>query len=178
MLKRRLHRYIGLAISAILLIISITGVLLLWKKEYLWLSIHDARETVATELLPSAINNIESQYDANEVVFIQFYSEDLALHKIFLTERRYAWHNQHGDFIQQWSANERLEDFLLDLHHRFLLGNTIGLNIAGIGGLLALLVIILGLVIWWRRRNRLLKGLLPKTFNRACLLYTSPSPRD
>jgi len=109
MSKRIFHRYLGLSLSVILLIMSITGVMLLWKKEYLWLNIGDSRELITPELLPNAITNIESQYKLNEVVFIQFYSEDLAIHKVFLSERRYAWHNQRGDFIQLWQGNERFE---------------------------------------------------------------------
>ena len=172
MSKRIFHRYLGLSLSVILLIMSITGVMLLWKKEYLWLNIGDSRELITPELLPNAIANIESQYKLNEVVFIQFYSEDLAIHKVFLSEQRYAWHNQRGDFIQLWQGNERFEDFVLDLHHRFLLGNTVGLNIAGIGGIFASLTSTLGLLIWWRRRKRLSKGFLPQNYKRGGLLIS------
>jgi len=105
----------------ILLSISITGVILIWKKEYLWLSVDGARQTVDPKLLPEAIDNIESSYASGEVAFIQLYSEDLSIHKVSLSERRYAWHNQRGDKVQVWSGNQRWEDFFLDLHHRFLM---------------------------------------------------------
>ena len=160
MLRKSLHRYLGLALSAILLVISVTGVMLLWKKEYLWLSVDGSREIIAPYQLPNAIETIENHYAENEVLFIQLYSEDLSIHKVFLSDRRYAWHTQHGEFIQQWKANERFEDLILDLHHRFLLGNAVGLNIAGFGGLFALLLIILGISIWWRRRQVLSKGFM------------------
>jgi len=160
MLVKSLHRYLGLCLSIIFLIISVTGVMLLWKKEYLWLSVDGSKEVIAPHELPNAIKAIEDHYADNEVLFMQLYSEDLSIHKVFLSDRRYAWHTQHGEFIQQWKARERFEDLILDLHHRFLLGNKVGLNIAGFGGLLGLLLIVLGVSIWWRRRHTLSKGFM------------------
>lgn len=142
----------------------------MWKKEYLWLSIDGARETVNPSLLPGAIDAIEASYSKDEVTFIQLYSEDLSIHKVFLSGRRYAWHNQQGVQIQVWSGNQRWEDFFLDLHHRFLLGNTIGLNIAGFGGLLLLPLLVLGILIWWPRRRLLTLGLLPRSASRPMLM--------
>jgi uncharacterized iron-regulated membrane protein len=164
---KAIHRYLGLSLSLIMLVISITGTLLLWKKEFLWLDIDDARQVVDVSLLPNAIENIESQYAADELSFIQLHSEDLAVHKVFLSGRRYAWHNQNGKQLQVWSSNDRFEDWLLDLHHRFLLGNNIGLQIAGFGGLLLMPLLILGLLIWWSRRRALRLGLLPKSMLRG-----------
>jgi uncharacterized iron-regulated membrane protein len=166
------HRYIGLLLCLVMLSISITGVILVWKKEYLWLSVDGARQTVDPGLLAKAIENIESSYSNGEVTFIQLYSEDLSIHKVFLTDRRYAWHDQRGEKIQVWSGNQRWEDFFLDLHHRFLLGNTIGLNIAGFGGLLALPLLALGLVLWWPRRRTLALGIRPKSLKRGALMVS------
>jgi uncharacterized iron-regulated membrane protein len=166
------HRYIGLLLCLIMISISITGVILVWKKEYLWLSVDGAREPVNTNLLAEAIKKIESSYDGGEVIFIQLYSEDLSIHKVFLTERRYAWHNQHGDKVQVWSGNQRLEDWFLDLHHRFLLGNAVGLNVAGFGGLLTLPLLVLGLVLWWPKRRTLSLGIRPTSLRRGTLIVS------
>ena len=75
------HRYIGLLLCLIMLSISLTGVVLIWKKEYLWLSVDGARESVDTSLLAKAIENIEASYADDEVTFVQLYSEDLSIHK-------------------------------------------------------------------------------------------------
>ena len=170
MSSKSLHRYLGLVLCLIMLSISVTGVLLLWKKEYLWLTVEGGREPVNVSLLAEAIDTIEASYDEDELVFIQLNSEDLSLHKVFLSDRRYAWHKQRGDKIQQWSGNQRWEDLILDLHHRFLLGNTIGLNMAGLGGLLLLPLIFLGLIIWWPRRSWLRFAVVPRSFERAVLM--------
>lgn len=164
------HRYLGLVLSIILLLVSLTGTLLLWKKEFLWLDFADARQTIDRSLLAGAINNIESNHPDGDVVFVQLFSEGLSLHKVFLTGRRYAWHNQHGQLLEIWSGNGRFEDWLLDLHHRFLLGNNVGLQIAGFSGLLLMPLLAIGLIIWWSRRKSIRLGLLPKTLTRPALL--------
>lgn len=157
-----IHRWTGLALSIVLLVISLSGTLLIWKKQYLWLTIPQARDVVQsdTAALAQAIEAIENSYSAGLVSFIALHAEDLSLHKVFLSDKSYAWHDQQGAKIQQWRANERIEDWLLDLHHRFLLGN-IGLNIAGYSGILLMPLMLLGLVIWWPNRRTLKLGLLP-----------------
>ncbi len=165
-----IHRYLGLTLSIVMLVISVTGTLLLWKKEFLWLDLPDARQGVDVSLIVEAVRVIESSYPADDVVFIQLYSEDLSIHKVFLKGRRYAWHNQRGQMLEQWSSNGRSEDWLLDLHHRFLLGNSVGLQIAGFGGLLLMPLLVVGLIIWWPRRPTFRQGLLPKTMSRGSLM--------
>ena len=103
---------------------------------------------------------------------MRLYSLGLAIHKVYLTDRRYAWFDQQGDFIQQWQANERIEDWLLDLHHRFLLGNTVGLNIAGASGILVILLCLVGGIIWWPRRRSYRLGLWPKSARREAWLIS------
>lgn len=164
------HRYLGLALCLVLLSTSLTGIVLVWKKEFLWLTVEGARENVDTNFLATAIDNIEDSYMKNEVIFIQLYSEDLSIHKVFLTGQHYAWHNQRGEKIHTWSGNERLEDFVLDLHRRFLMGNKIGLNIVGFAGLLTIPLAIIGLMIWWPRKRSLASGLFFRSFKRGVLI--------
>ncbi len=161
---KKLHRYLGLCLSLVMLVVSITGVMLVWKREYLWVTIPAARELPAQEsVFAQAATQIQASYRPNEVLFVRFYAEGLSVHKVFLTDRRYAWHDQYGEQIQVWSSNERFEDWLLDLHHRLLLGNTFGLNAVGIMGLLLVPLMLLGLVIWWPWRRSYRWNLVPKS---------------
>ena len=155
-----------------MLSISITGCLLVWKPEYLWLTISQARETLSDEpqFIADAIDSIEKHHPSGSIKLIQIFSEDLALHKVFLSDQQYAWHDQRGQLIEQWGSNQRIEDWLLDLHHRFLLGNKIGLNIAGFGGLLLIPLILVGAFIWWPRRRLLKTGVIPKSMNHGSLM--------
>ena len=163
------HRWLGLTLCASMLIISATGTLLLWKKEYLWLTIPNARESISDrrEVLAEAIEKIVSSYATDQVLSIQVHSEGLALHKVYLPDQHYAWHDQQGNKLQEWSGQQKPEGFLLDLHHRLLLGNKAGVNIAGFSGLLLLLLLALGLILWWPRRKSLRQGLLPHSKTRS-----------
>ena len=149
---KKLHRYIGLLLCGFIFCISLTGSLLLIKKEYLWLSIPAARASIDQSDLASAMENIYKQYQG-VVRFVQLNSQDLSIHKVFLPERNYAFHDQNGEQLRIWQGNEAIEDWLLDLHHRFLLGNTIGLNMAGASGLLLLPLSVIGLLLWWPYRR-------------------------
>ncbi|MCH2190046.1 MAG: PepSY domain-containing protein [Gammaproteobacteria bacterium] len=159
---KTLHRAIGAGLASIVLLISVTGVMLVWKKEYLWVSIPSARELPAQNVgYADLIETILSGYHANEVLFVRFYLDELSLHKVWLSGGRYAFHDQLGKQIQVWEANERFEDWLLDLHHRLLAGNTIGLNVVGLSGLLLLPLMIFGLILWWSWRRSYSFNLFP-----------------
>ena len=151
--------------------------MLVWKKEYLWLSVDKAQYTAdhSTETVANAIQNIEQSYQQGELQFIQLNSEGLNIHKAFLKDRHHAWHDQQGNKLQQWTANQRWEDWLLDLHHRFLLGNTIGLNIAGFSGILLLGLLCVGISLWWPRRRTFTLSQLSKVQQRGTLLRSHGS---
>ncbi len=128
------------------------------------MTIPAARELPVTTLDPADVASaIAKQYAPGDAKFVRFYQEGLSLHKVYLSDRRYAWHDQRGNQIQVWSDNERFEDWLLDLHHRLLLGNNIGLQIVGFSGLLILPLMILGLVIWWPWRRSYRANLVPNS---------------
>jgi uncharacterized iron-regulated membrane protein len=57
------HRYLGLSLCIIMLSISLTGVILVWKKEILWFSLDGAAERVDTNLLAGAISKILASYE-------------------------------------------------------------------------------------------------------------------
>ena len=165
------HRWIGLLACLPILIMSFTGIALVWKKELLWLTMPQAREVPSTniEQISKSLHNIELSYATGQLLSIQIYAEDLSLYKIILKNQNYAWHDQYGTRIQQWAGNQRWENWLLDLHHRFLLGNTVGLNIAGVSSLLLIPLLIIGLFLWWPHRRRFTFKLWPHSIDQAPL---------
>jgi len=125
---KKIHRYLGLVLSLIVLIISVTGVMLVWKREYLWVTVPEARELRSEDVeLSNVVAVIQKSYSADEL------------------------------------ENERFEDWLLDLHHRLLLGNAAGLNMVGFTGLLLLPMMVIGLLIWWPWRKSFRLNLVPAT---------------
>ena len=160
----KIHRYLGLSISLIVLLISLTGVLLVWKKEFLWVAIAPSRELPVTDLkLQDAALAIVNSYDQNEVLLARFYFEGLSLHKVWLADQRYAFHDQFGQQIQVWEGNDRFEDWLLTLHSRLLAGDVLGKHTIGLTGLSILVLVSLGLFMFWTRRKSYSFNLFPQS---------------
>jgi len=168
-----LHRYVGLLLCGFVFCISLTGTLLLLKKEYLWISMPEARASIDDSGVANAIKYIERLYKGN-VRFVRLNSHDLSIHKVFLPDHNYAFHGQDGLQVRVWQGNEAIEDWLLDLHHRFLLGNAVGLNIAGASGVLLLPLTTVGLMLWWpNRRFWKLRTSFKSTFANARKSHTN-----
>jgi uncharacterized iron-regulated membrane protein len=153
-LFRSLHAWGGFALSSLIIVISLTGSLLVWKKEFLLLTVPEARGAI--ELTPAAAAKVtqqaESLFGSDDILVLQFQSENTALTKVFLTDSQYAYLDKTGNLVDQWTLNERPEEWLYDLHHRLLLGNT-GLLISGLAALVLLGLIIPGLIAWWPTRR-------------------------
>lgn len=168
---RLLHSWAGLLFALLILLVGLTGTLLVWKSDYLWLSIPEARQGFqpTPESLASIAQSIESQFEANDVIAIQFATERLALNKVYLADSRYAYIDVSGNVIDLWQLNGRWEEWLYDLHHRLLLGST-GVTITGILALSMMPFMILGLIAFWPTRAAFKKGLKLKNVTRPQLL--------
>jgi uncharacterized iron-regulated membrane protein len=143
-ITRSLHAWDGALLALLLFMSSVTGTLLLWKPEYLELTIPAARADFdpTPEALAPPIEKIEAQLDPNEIVRIQLPTRDLAVAKVTMFDTHYAYVDTQGNIVDEWFLNERWEEWLYDLHHRLLLGNA-GLTIIGFVGMTMLLVALL-----------------------------------
>jgi uncharacterized iron-regulated membrane protein len=168
-ITRSLHAWDGALLALLLFMSSVTGTLLLWKPEYLELTIPAARADFdpTPEALAPPIEKIEAQLDPNEIVRIQLPTRDLAVAKVTMFDTHYAYVDTQGNIVDEWFLNERWEEWLYDLHHRLLLGNA-GLTIIGFVGmtmLLGALLSTLGLTSFLQGKLRggsLATGGLPK----------------
>lgn len=170
-LFRTLHAWSGAALSLLVLLTSITGLMLVWKQDYLRLSIPEARVdfTPSPEALADIAATVENQFDNDDILLIQLPTENFPLAKVTLTDVRYAYVDIQGNIIDQWVQNERWEEWLYDLHHRLLLENT-GLLIVGLGGLAVIIVVAAGIIAFWPFRRRFRRGFLPAGSSRPHLL--------
>ena len=158
-IARSLHAWGGALLALLLFTSSVTGTLLLWKPEYLKLTVPAARVHFepTPETLASLIEGIEARIDPNEIVLIQLPTPDFALAKVTMLDTRYAYVDTQGNIVDEWFLNERWEEWLYDLHHRLLLGNT-GLAIIGFAGAAMLLLLIAGVLAFWPMRRGFRKG--------------------
>lgn len=168
---RTLHAWGGVTIALLMILVSLTGSLLVWKQEYLRWSFPQAR--VAFDPTPETLAPIasaaEAQLGADNIAQIEFATENFGLTKVMLADNGLAFLDTQGRLIGKWALNERWEDWLYDLHHRLLLEN-LGLTIVGFAALAMIILVIAGVVAFWPLRRGLRQGVLPKNATRPQLL--------
>lgn len=153
-----IHRYIGLALGALLLTSGLTGSLIVFQKPIDALlndamlqvqpqathvslddSLHAARQAIP-QAKASFVFLPESASDALE---IRFQGSDLR-----------AYVNPYtAELLGIRKANDSIMGFLVDLHVHLLSGKT-GERIIGWSGLGAIILSLLGLWLWWPKRGR------------------------
>jgi uncharacterized iron-regulated membrane protein len=170
-LCRSIHAWGGAALALLILLISLTGTLLVWKQEYLKWDLPQSRTgfVPSPEALAAIATAAEAQFERNAIVQIDFATENFALSKVLLSDRSFAFLDAQGRLVGQWAMNARFEDWLYDLHHRLLLG-TMGLVIAGLSGLLMALLVVVGVIAYWPMRRGWGRGFWPRHGARPDLL--------
>lgn len=168
---RLLHAWGGALLALLLFTSSVTGTLLLWKSEYLKLTIPAAgvKFNPTPEALAPLIEKIELQFDPNEIMQIKLPTRDLALAKIVMHDAHYAYVDTQGKVVDEWFLNERWEEWLYDVHHRLLLGNA-GLTIIGFVGIGMLLLLVAGVIAFWPMRRGFRHGFRIRSSSRPHLL--------
>lgn len=168
---RNLHGWAGAGVSLILVVIAITGSLLVFKDDYIRMTVPEARQSVNLSLsaLAQVTEIAEKTFGPDQLRALVYGTQDFGLHKAYLTEHRAAYLSSDGTVIAEWEQNGRLEDWLFDLHHRLLTG-TVGLYVAGFTGIAGLVLIITGLIAVWPMRRGWRRGLKIRSTSRGQLL--------
>lgn len=168
---REVHAWLGVTLALLVLLVSVTGTLLVWKQDYLQLVFPQARvEFAATpDELAKIATAVEAQFKRDAVYLIEFGTPDFPLTKLTLTDETLAYVDTQGKVIAHWKLNDRPEEWLFDLHHRLLVGN-LGLTIVGCAGMVILVLIIAGTIAFWPMRRGFSQGWWPKDTARRHLL--------
>ena len=168
---RTLHAWSGLTLALLLLLSSISGTLLVWKEDYVWLTTPEAQVDFSPtpEALALIAGAIEEQFENNDVLNIQFATHEFPLNKVTLYDTNYAYVDIHGNVVDQWHMNERFEEWLYDLHHRLLLED-LGLTITGLAAIALIVLVLLGLLTFLPLRRQFSKGAIPRNLKRSELV--------
>ena len=168
---RTLHAWGGLTLALLLMLASITGTLLVWKEDYVKLTTPAAQvdfEPTPAALAPIA-QAIEDHFDNNDILNVQFATAEFPLSRVTLIDTNYAYVDSNGNVVDQWHMNDRIEEWLYDLHHRLLL-EELGLTIMGVSAMAAVILVVLGVITFVPLRRHFNKGILPSGFNRFALI--------
>ncbi len=167
---RTLHAWGGATLALLVLLASVTGTLLVWKHEYVRLTMPEARTTfdATPEALAAIAAAVEAQFDNNEVLGIEFPTDRLPLARVILVDAHYAYLDGSGRIVDRWVRNERFEEWLFDLHHRLLLDN-LGLTILGLAALALIVLVLAGVAAFWPARRGFRRGIWPRGLSRGQL---------
>jgi uncharacterized iron-regulated membrane protein len=170
---RTFHAWLGVTLALLLLISSCTGSVLVWKNQIVSLSLPapDIEFEPTPQNLAPLAEAIEDRYDNTEIGQIAFPTSSFPYAKVSLADTRYAYFDTEGNLLDEWTQNERWEEWLYDLHHRLLLEN-LGLTIVGLMGIAAMTLLIAGVITFWPLRSGFKQGILLSGSARLALLRT------
>jgi len=168
---RTLHAWVGLTLGLLFLLSSFTGTLLIWKEDYVRLTTPEAR--VDFDPTPQALARIgeaiEARFDNNDILGIQFATRAFPLTRVTLLDTNYAYVDVEGNVVDQWYMNDRIEEWLYDLHHRLLLED-LGLTITGLAALAGIVLVLMGLLTFIPLRRQFSRRLVPGSMKRSVLV--------
>lgn len=163
-----MHYVVGLAVLPVVLLVSISGTLLLWKSDYLaWefrgAQVHPITSAhAATELYLAAERNLS---DTN-ILLLAINTMNAGVHRLYLSNRESAYIDSNGEILDRWSGSGRIDEWLYRFHHRLML-ESLGLYIIAATAASVLLILIpSGLFNWWSARSRFRWRIFPAHFKR------------
>jgi uncharacterized iron-regulated membrane protein len=168
---RLLHAWVGLVLSLALLVMALSGSLLVFRTEILRLTVPGAAARVDSDpvALARAATAAEAAFGP-KVASMNFASPAFGLHQVNLTGGGGAYLDPAtGRVVGRWAKNERFFDWLFDLHHHLLSGET-GTRTAGWIGFGGLVLSLVGIVLWIPARGSFRGRVVPSSPKRPRLL--------
>lgn len=164
---RTLHAWVGIALALLLIVVSASGSLLLWKWDYLRLTIPEARVSFepTPENLARIAERVEVEFESQDLMAFYFPTENFSLATLAIYPDTYVYLDVEGNLVDQWQGNSRAEEWLFDLHHRLLLADT-GLQIVGLGSMALFILMLSGVIVWWPTRRAFRMRLWPADSSR------------
>lgn len=153
-----MHRYLGLAIGAFLLLSSLTGSAIVFNKSIDGWMNPELLQVVPqprTTSLDTIVRNVrEAVPDKKAHLLFMPQTSSQALEIWFRDDDLRAYANPYtGDILGVRDATDSLMGFLVDLHIHLLSGDT-GERIIGWAGVGAIVLSLLGVWLWWPKRSR------------------------
>ena len=150
-LVRTLHAWAGAILALILLILGVTGSLLVLREDWVKLTVPEARMAVtpSAAMLGAAAEAVEAHERPRSMIFA---GPHLGVHRLTYPADGVAYAAADGDLLVRWTDTERFEQWVFQLHHRLLAGET-GEIVVGVAGLAGAVLCLTGVIVWlpaWR----------------------------
>ncbi|MQA92004.1 MAG: hypothetical protein GEU90_17570 [Gemmatimonas sp.] len=169
---RKLHAWVGLALSVLLFMFGITGSALVYKEAY-WRSVYPELRAPAPDLdaaeQAAAISAARREFGPN-LRSVKLPEPGVPAYHLYLNDGEAFLSIGDHRVIDEWRPRDRPMGLLFDLHAHLMGGET-GERVGGFIGLLGALLSITGLILWWpTRRLFRLQNILPRGFSRSALV--------
>lgn len=118
----RLHAWVGATLALLLVLIAATGTALVWKDSYVQMSFPDEAVDLKRNIdnLAQLAESAEAAFGKQAIHRIRFGDDSNGVSLVEIVNRRAAYMAAYGTIPDECEPNGRLEDWLLDLHHRLL----------------------------------------------------------
>lgn len=149
-----LHRYLGLYVGALIVLVSVTGSVLVFRAEIdAWLHpemlrVEPADEHVSIDRVAARVHDA---FPDDEVRLIRLPQVPDEPYKVWLTkavDERVFVDPGDGALLGHWDATQTLTGTLFKLHTDLFAGTT-GIWVVGLSGLVLVLLCVSGMVLWW-----------------------------
>lgn len=165
-----LHRWAGGIVGLVLALLGLSGAILVFKHQWLgWLpGAGDPQRQDAAALAAQMDAALAAPGEAPRSVLFPY--ADFGLARRSYAEGAGTYADQAGQVVAQWDSKwDRVEMWLFDLHHHLFLDD-LGATVAGIAGLIGLIFVITGAILWWRLRRTFTFRLWPKRMSRPAIV--------
>jgi len=164
-----LHRWIGAIGGLLLAMLGLTGTLLVWRNDLTFVThAGDPVRPDPEELARIAATLAEGPKAVDRITFA---GDGLGVHQVVFADGSGAYLSQAGETVARWSASwQRPELWMFDLHHRLLIGD-VGEAVTGVAGLVGLLFVVTGIILWWRTRGRFRFRLWPTAMKPGAIVH-------
>ncbi|MDA9909843.1 PepSY domain-containing protein [Gammaproteobacteria bacterium] len=165
----QVHLWLGIGLGLYILVISVSGSAVVLRPQFVrWFVVSevasDEGEALAGAALENKVAEIYSEFSVINIVppTRPRRASYVALEKDGVETSRYFDHFAGVDLGNTYPWQVRTVEWLTRLHDDLLLDRVTGRKINAFGGVLFLLMVITGIIIWWQGRRRWLDGLVIK----------------
>lgn len=157
----RLHRWVGLAFGALLLVQALTGVALVFRDELEAIVHPELNISIGGEQLPLQQLVDEARAARPQAVLqrAERVQGGSVLFRFLEEEHPYliALDPRDGQIVREGGLDSWPGEWLFHLHHTLLAG-PVGEWVVGVEGLALLFIVVTGPIVWWPGRKRLTSG--------------------
>ena len=146
---RWLHRWLGIGLGIFVAIVGLTGSWLVFERELA----PDFQLSVASEPLPlqELYDRARSHLPAETKVSLRFPSKPELPYQIWTSEKRLVINQYTGEVLAVRPVEYWTYGWMFYLHTELLLGKT-GKTVGGWLGIGVLLIVVVGVVLWWPKK--------------------------